>query len=232
MTGSDHSLAKTQRMVRIADTRPACLISSRAWLFVLEPRCSSMLPSIMTFSFDKPKANNLSRVQTISCLVALVAFSAMGLVACSGDDVQSSGGDTSSSSGGGGMALPAEGAVGDARAPNDGPALDFEIGVAVSCTEVPNGPQFRFYGYPGGTETLAVGQSWSFDAMTMGVMGKGWWYPDGVGGNFDLAQSGSLKVLSVATGTVSVHYEFVTSTGVKYAGDATLTVCSSKPACA
>jgi len=184
----------------------------------------------MTISFDKPQANRFSRMQTFASLAALAMFSTIGLVGCS-DDMQS-GGDTSSSSGGGAsMSLPAEGAVGDACAPNDGPALDFEIGVAITCTAVPEGPQFRFYGYPGGTKSLAVGQSWSFNPMTMGQMGKGWFFPDGVGGNADVAQSGSLEVLSVGTGTVDVHYEFVTSAGVRYAGNATLTVCSTTPMC-
>ena len=186
----------------------------------------------MTISFDKPKANQFPNVRMFLCLGALMAFSAMGLVAC-GDDVQSSGGDTSSSSGGssGSMALPAEGGVGDACGPADGPALDFTIGVPVACNTAPSGPQFRFYAYPGGTSSLAVGQSWSFDAMTMGQMGNGSFYPDGIGGNADNAQSGSIKVLSIGTGTVDVHYEFVTSTGASYSGDATLTVCPSMPMC-
>jgi hypothetical protein len=164
---------------------------------------------------------------------AFVVLCGIGIAAC--DDVPiDSGGDTSSSgsgSSGGSMTLPEEGGVGDACAPNDGPALEFTIGVKVVCDAVPHGPQFRFYAYPGSTNSFAVGQMWSFDSMAAEQMGAGWFYPDGIGGNSDIARSGSIKVLSVGMGTVEIHYTFVTSMGVSYAGDATITVCPSDVLC-
>ncbi len=165
----------------------------------------------------------------------VLAFSVPMLFAAGCDDpAQTSGSGDSSSSGG--MTPPPKslepaGAVGDSCAPNDGSAIDFTIGVPTVCDAVPNGPQFRFYAYPADTTELAAGQSWSFDMATMGQMGNGQYYPDGIGGNSVQATNGLVEVTAVGAGTVDVHYEFALSTGENYAGDATLTICPSTPLC-
>lgn len=181
-------------------------------------------------SFEVPAEKIMKTVSTYRVGMFFIA-SLLTLGGCS-DDVQTSSSSTGGEGGGGvSMALPAEGGVGDACAPNDGAALDLQIGVPVACDIASSGPQFRFYVYPGNTGSFSVGQSWAFDAATMGQMGSGTFYPDGIGGNPDSAQSGRISVTSVAMGTVDVNYEFVTSSGTKYAGSATLTVCPSMPMC-
>jgi hypothetical protein len=159
------------------------------------------------------------------------------VTACSGNVSGGNGNGGSGSGaggtgGGGALSLADQGALGDACAPNDGPALDAVIGAAPACNVAPGAePHVRFYAYPGSTMGLAAGQSWSFDQGTVGQELSAEWFPDGAGGNHDPAQSGSIEVLSVSATDARVRYQFLTAGGESYSGEATVLICPSTPVC-
>jgi hypothetical protein len=129
-------------------------------------------------------------------------------------------------------ALGSTGTVGDDCAPDDGQALTVVIGMAQTCTEAPGAePQVHFYAYPGSTSSLAAGQSWAFDeqSVTEGLSAQ--WFPDGAGGNYEAALTGSLAIVSVSGSEAEVDYEFTTAGGETYAGSATVLSCPSTPTC-
>jgi hypothetical protein len=135
-----------------------------------------------------------------------------------------------------GTPLLAEGTAGDRCAPNDGPALTFNIGTASTCTVPPGSePQIHLLVYPGSTSTLAAGQSWSFDEGTVGEEVNAWWYPAGLSVMPKYPKSGFVEVLSVSLVKVEVRYSFVVlnedKEPEKYGGEVSLWLCPSMQMC-
>lgn len=128
--------------------------------------------------------------------------------------------------------LAAQGTVADTCGPADGPALDFRIGTPSACAIAPSAEPFvHIYAYPGSTGGLTPGLAWFSGAASGSNKVDVEWFPEGSGSNHDPAQSGSLEVISVGTGSVRVKYTFVTAEGQTYAGETDVAACPATPMC-
>ncbi|MBK8256091.1 MAG: hypothetical protein IPK82_25910 [Polyangiaceae bacterium] len=138
-----------------------------------------------------------------------------------------SAGSTTTGTGGAPMSLVDSGFIENACAPNDGPAIEAQIGVTTACgAALAAEPIARFYFYPGDLASAKAGDKWvSGGNPDLSVT----FMPTGPMGAMDAA-TGEIEFVTIDAMSVTVKYAFQTATE-SYAGTVTLDICEKTDIC-